>query len=130
MVEMNARDHPFRKQTDERQVDSTDKRQALQNLADMLGSCAAGPDAGDEPAVFPHIVRKFRRIEDDADVKEREHQNQRYVNQSVQWLAPLEGGGNIRHERPARPKNQRRGSLRATEGTMTVRPSRGGLRRA
>src|SRR5713101_6007346 len=108
MVEVNAGDHPFRKQADKRQVDSTDERQPLQNLADMLGSSAAGPDAGNEPAVLPHVVRELRGVEDDADIEEREQQNQRYINQGVERLAPLQGLSDVPHKRPARSKDQRR----------------------
>src|SRR6266705_3557748 len=112
MVEVNTGDHPFRKQANERQVHRADKRQPLQNLADMLGSGPAGPDAGNESPVFPHVVSEFRRVEDDADIEEREQQDQRHVNQGVQRFAPPQRVRDIFHNWPARPNNQRGGSLK------------------
>ncbi len=121
MVEVNTSDHPFRKQADERQVHRTDERQPLKNLADMLGGGAAGPDARNESAVFPHVVRELRRIEHDANIEEREHQNQRHINQGVQRLAPLKSGSNIRHKRPARSKYQRGGGRKRQQRTRKNR---------
>src|SRR5580700_4393855 len=90
MVKVNARDHPFRQQTNDRKINRTDERQPLQNLADMLGRVAPGPDAGNESSVLAHIVRKLRWIENNSDIKEREQQNHRDVHDGIERLTPLQ----------------------------------------
>src|SRR5579862_5584873 len=45
MVKVNPGNHPFRQQADNGEINGADKRQPLQNLADVLGGVAARPNA-------------------------------------------------------------------------------------
>src|SRR6202166_2079316 len=90
MVQMDTCDHPFGEQADQRQINRSDKGQALQDAADVLGGGAAGPDARNEAAILAHVIGKLRGIENYAHVKKGEHQDQRDVDQGVQRLAPFE----------------------------------------
>src|SRR5277367_4471804 len=90
MVQVNAGDHPLWKQANDSQVDGADKCEALQNFADVLGSSAARPDARNETAILPHVVRELGRVENNAHIEERKQQNQRDVQKRVERLAPAE----------------------------------------
>src|SRR5271165_2383473 len=92
MVQVNSGNHPFRQQANNGQIDGADKREALQNFADIFGGGAARPDARYETAILPHVVRELRGIEHDAHVKECEQQNQRNVQKGVQRFAPAQVG--------------------------------------
>src|SRR5580658_2602668 len=69
MLQMNAGDHPFRKQTDNGEVDAADKRQARQNAIDVLGCVTSGPDPRNESAILPHVVGKLGGIENNAHIE-------------------------------------------------------------
>src|SRR5580692_8340850 len=84
VIEVNARDHPFRQQADDGEIDGADERQQLQNLADVFGGVAPRPDAWNEAAVLAHVVRELGGIENDSDVEKREQQNHRDVHDGVQ----------------------------------------------
>ncbi len=98
MVQMDTGDQPFRQQANQREIHGADQREALQNLADMLAGGASRPDARNEAAILAHVVREFRRVEDDADVEEREQDDQSYVDQVVQRLAEADGLAEIADE--------------------------------
>src|SRR5258707_39285 len=87
VIQMDAGDQPFRQQTNYREIDGADEGKALQNLADMLAGGAPRPYARDEPPILAHIVRELGRVEDDADVEEREQDNQHDVHQVIERLA-------------------------------------------
>src|SRR5882757_1077212 len=119
VVEVNTGNQPLRQQTNHREVDGADKREALQNLADMLAGGASRPDARNEPAVLAHIVRELGRIEDDSDVEEREQNDQNDVDQVVQRLAESDHLAEIFYKRVPRAKHQssrgRKGQQRTCE---------------
>src|SRR5438309_9241382 len=75
-VEVDAGDHPSRKQAHSRQIDPAHKRQPAQNAIDMLGGVPAGPYAGNKYTGLAHVVCEFGRVEDNADVKEGKKDNQ------------------------------------------------------
>src|SRR4029077_5174920 len=107
VIQMNAGDQPFRQQANQRQIDSADEGQALQNLADVLAGGAARPDARDETAILAHVVRKLGRIEDDTDVEEREQNDQDDVNQVVERLAEGDNLAEILDKRVPGAKHER-----------------------
>src|ERR1700730_18523895 len=89
MVKMDTRDHPFRKQAYEREINGADKSEPLQAATHMLGGGASGTNAGDVAAVVADVVGKLRGSENDANIKKGEHQDQHDVDGGVQPLAPL-----------------------------------------
>ena len=90
MLQMDTGNHPFRQQTNNRQVHSAHERQPRQNPVDVVRSIAARPDARNKPAVLPHVVRQLRGIKNNSHVEKGEKDNQRHVDQSVERLAPLD----------------------------------------
>src|SRR4029077_12128033 len=108
VIQMNAGDQPFRQQTNQREIDGADERQALQNLADVLAGGASRPDARNEPAILAHVVRELGRIENDADVEEREQNDQDDIDQVVERLAEGDDLAEILDERVPGAKHQRR----------------------
>src|SRR5260370_21556357 len=88
MVKMDTCNHPFREQAYSRQVNAAHKRQPAQDAIDVLGSIAPGAYAGNKSTVLTHVVGEFGRVENDADVKESEQDNQQNINQRVERLAP------------------------------------------
>src|SRR5712664_1716948 len=116
---MDAGDQPFRQQTNQREIDRADEGQTLQNLADMFAGGASRPDARNEAAILAHVVREFGRVEDDADVEEREQNDQNNVDQIVQRLAESDHLTEILYKRVARAKHQssrgRKGQQRTGE---------------
>ena len=87
MVEVNAGDQPLWQQANDREIDRADKCEALQNFADVIAGRAAGTNTRNEAAVFAHVVGELGRIENDADVKEREQDDQHDVDQVVERFA-------------------------------------------
>src|SRR5580704_15652069 len=55
MVEVNPGDHPLRQQAGDGEMHRTDECQPLQNLADVLGSVAARPNARNKASVLAHV---------------------------------------------------------------------------
>src|SRR5713226_1284685 len=108
MIQMDSGNQPFRQQTNQREIDGADEGQALQDLADVLAGGASRPDARNEPAVLAHVVRELGRIEDDADVEEREQNDQDDVNQVVKRLAEGDNLAEILDERVPGAEHQRR----------------------
>src|SRR5712672_1386818 len=117
VVEMNTGNQPFGQQTNHREVDGADKREALQNLADMLAGGASRPDARNEAAILAHVVREFSRVEDNADVEEREQNDQNDVHQVVQRLAESDHLAEIFYKRVPRAKNQSRRGRKGQQRT-------------
>ncbi len=109
MIEVNTGEHPLRQQTDDREIDGADEREALQNFADVLAGVAAGTNAGNEAAVLAHVVRKLGRIEHDADIEKRERENHDHVEQVVERFAELDRFHNLVHELIAMVHDQRDG---------------------
>src|SRR5580658_5461405 len=101
VIEVNSRDHPFRQQTNQRQVHGADERQPLQNLADMLGGVAPRPNARNESTVLAHVVCKLRGIKNNPHVEEREQQNHGDVHHRIERLAPGETFLDGVNKRPA-----------------------------
>src|SRR5882762_9819187 len=114
---MNTGNQPFRQQTNHREVNSADKRKALQNLADMLAGRASRPDARNEAAILAHIVRELGRIEDNANVEEREQNDQNDVDQVVQRLAESDHLAEIFKKHVSRAKNQSRRGRKGQQRT-------------
>ena len=69
------------------------KVRRFKNLADVIAGGAARTNAGDEAAVLAHVVGELRRIENDADVEEREQDDQDDVDQVVERLAECDDLG-------------------------------------
>src|SRR5207302_2515341 len=76
MVEMDTRDHPFRQQTDGRQIDAAHKRQPAEDAIDVLRGISPRTYAGNKSTVLAHVVREFGGVENDAHVKEGEDNDQ------------------------------------------------------
>src|SRR6266852_703854 len=104
---MDTGDQPFRQHTNQREIHGADQRQALQDFADVLAGGASRPDARNEAAILAHVVREFRRVEDDADVEEREQDDHSHVDQVVQRLAETNGLAKIADELVFGAKHQR-----------------------
>src|SRR5258707_10711155 len=117
MIQMDAGNQPFRQQTNQREIDGANERQALQNLADVLAGGTSRPDAGDETAILAHVVREFGRIEDNADVEEREQNDQNDVDQVVQRLTERDHFAEIFYKRVPRAKNQSRRGRKGQQRT-------------
>src|SRR5580704_19596561 len=83
MLEMHAGNHPLGNQADDRQINSADERQPAQNPVDVLRRVPPRTNPRNKSAVLAHVVGKLGRIENDAHVKEREENNQEYVEQRV-----------------------------------------------
>src|SRR6266851_5671498 len=110
---MDAGDQPFRQQTNQREIDRADEGQTLQNLADMFAGGASRPDARNETAILAHVVRELGRVEDDADIEEREQNDQDDVNQVIERLAEGDNLAEIFDERVLGAEHQhRRGGKR------------------
>src|SRR6266404_4631401 len=107
VIQVNAGDQPFRQQANYREINGADEGKALQNLADMLAGGAPRPDTRDETAVLAHVVRELGRVEDDADVEEREQDNQYDVHQVIERLAKRDDLAEILDERVFSAKHQR-----------------------
>src|SRR5260370_12417788 len=105
---MDAGDQPFRQQTNQREIDRADEGQTLQNLADMFAGGASRPDARNETAILAHVVRELGRVEDDADIEEREQNDQDDVNQVIERLAEGDNLAEIFDERVLGAEHQRR----------------------
>src|ERR1700691_5635368 len=90
MLQVNTRNHPFRKQANNSEIDSAYKRQASQYAVDVFGRITPWPDSGYEPAILPHVVRKLRGIKNNAHIEKCEKDDQRNVYQRVERLAPLD----------------------------------------
>ena len=82
--DLEAADQELRQERDDRQVDRADQRDARQDRVDVLRGPLARPDAGDEPAVLPHVLRDVIRIEDDRGVEVAEEDDPDDVEQVVQ----------------------------------------------
>src|SRR5207244_13185274 len=61
--DVHAGDQKLRQQTDRRQVDRADERDARQDAIDVIGRLLPRTDAGDEAAVLAHVVGGVDRIE-------------------------------------------------------------------
>src|SRR5256885_1272244 len=107
VIEVNTGKHPLRQQADDGEVDGADKGEALQNFADVLAGIAAWTNSRNEAAVLAHVVREFGRIEDDADVEERERQDHHDVEQVVERLTELDVVNDVVHKRPFVFEDQR-----------------------
>src|ERR1700735_4390978 len=90
VLQVNAGDHPFRQQTNDGQINSAHKRQARQNAIYIFRCVPSRTNSGYKPAILAHVVRKLRRIKNDAHVKKCEKDDERHINQGVERLAPLD----------------------------------------
>ena len=87
---MKSGNHEFRNDRNQRQIQRTDQSDARQNVAHVLGSAFARPDARNESAVLPHVVCNFIRIENDRRIEIAEENDADDVQQVVQRLADLD----------------------------------------
>src|SRR6478752_1870995 len=76
--ERNERD-----ERDEREVQRAGDRDAVQDVAEVLGRGSPGSNTRDEAAVLLHVVGDLGRVERDRHVEEREEQDQEGVEQHV-----------------------------------------------
>ena len=74
---LNPLQQDLRQNRDERQIDGAGQREPRQNRVDVLRGPLARPDAGNEPAVLPHVLGDVVRIEDDRRVEVREEDDAR-----------------------------------------------------
>src|ERR1700722_4726656 len=79
-------------------VDRANEGEALQDFANVIARRTAWANAGDEAAVFAHVVGEFRRIKDDADVEEREQDDEDDIDQVVERFAERDDLAETFHE--------------------------------
>ena len=89
VIEVNTGNHPFRQQANQREIHCADQGQPLQNAADVFAGVAARTNARNEAAVLAHVVGKFSRIENDADIEKREQQDHGDVEHGVKRFTPF-----------------------------------------
>src|SRR5215470_6723018 len=116
VVQVDARDHPFRKQANQREINGADEGKPLQDGADVFRGAAARADARNKTAVLAHVVGEFRGVENDADIEKRKQDDHRDVDERVEGLAPLQLVGDGLDKRPARAKDERRGGGKRQQG--------------
>src|SRR6202522_3806953 len=88
MLQMDTGNHPFRQQTNNRQVHAAHERHPRKYPVDVVESVAARPDPRKNPAVLPHVVRQLRGIKNNSHVEKGKKDNQRHIDQSVERLPP------------------------------------------
>ena len=121
MVKLQPGNHPFRNQADQRQIHAADEGQARENPADVLGGVAPRTYAGNKPAMLAHVVGQLGRIEYDAHVKKGKTNNQRYIEQRIQRLAPADGAENILGALRLGLEQQRQGLRNGQQGARKNR---------
>src|SRR6185295_10094767 len=71
---------------DRRQIDGADQRQPGEDAVDVLRRPLAGPDAGNEAAVLPHVLGEIRRVEDDRHVEVRKEDDGDHLQEVIDRL--------------------------------------------
>src|SRR5437660_9635963 len=69
------------------QIQAADQGDASKNLVDVIGSAAARADAGNESAVFAHVVGHFVGVENNRNVKIRKEDDANTIEECVEGLA-------------------------------------------
>ena len=105
--DLEAADQELRQQRDQRQVDRADQRDPRQDRVDVLRRPLAGPDARDEAAVLPHVLRDVIRVEDDRRVEVREEDDADDVEQVVERHARSRAGRSTALHDHARREHRR-----------------------
>src|SRR5579885_174976 len=75
-LQLDALDHDLRNDRQQRQVEPAHHSDLRKDLVHVLGGILAGPDSGNEAAVFAHVIRCFVRVEDNRNVEEAEEHDQ------------------------------------------------------
>ena len=65
-------------------IQPTNHGNLRENLVHIVGRVLAWPNAGDESAILPHVVRCLIGIEDDRDIEEAEEDDQHDESQVVE----------------------------------------------
>src|SRR5689334_19299443 len=89
-LQLNPLDHDLRNQRQNRQVQTAYNRDLGQDLVHVFSRVLAWANTWNEAAVFPHVIRRFIRIEDDRNVKEAEKDDENNVREIVQRFGPTE----------------------------------------
>src|SRR5207245_11287560 len=87
VAEVGAGDHELGKQRAQNPIQAADQGDASKNLIDVIGSAAARADAGNESAVFAHVVGHFVRVENNRNVKIRREDDANTIEECVKRLA-------------------------------------------
>src|SRR5580693_368316 len=74
------------------QVDRARRGEPVEHVPKVGGGGRTRPDAGDEAAVLPDVVREFVRVERDRHVEEREPEDQPEERQEVDVRRDKQGG--------------------------------------
>src|SRR5258708_39271427 len=90
-VKGDGGDQALRQQANHGEINRADKGEPFQNLADVLGSGASRPNPRNKAALLAHVVREFRRIENDSDVEERKQNDHQNVDEVIERLAKTDG---------------------------------------
>src|SRR5215467_6880948 len=90
MLQVNTRDHPFRYEGDDDEVQGAHQRNPGQDVVNRICGAPAGANAGDKPSVLAHVVGNFVRIKDDGNVKVREKDDAHGVQKFVERLTPAQ----------------------------------------
>ena len=97
-------DQGLRHQADQRNIDRPDHRQTREHIVQILCRTLAGPDAGQEAAIFAEVLRRIIGIEHDRGVEEREEDDQARLEDHEQRLTMLKLAYHARN--PLRPRRQ------------------------
>src|SRR5208282_4233523 len=89
VVELDTRNHPFRNQRDQNQVERTHQRDPGENIVDEIRSPLPRPYTGNKPSPLPHIVRDLVRVEHDRDIEVGKENNAQAIEQGVERFAPF-----------------------------------------
>src|SRR6516164_5265150 len=95
MVQMDARDHPFRNKGDDDEIERAYQSNSGENLVDVIGRASTRSDPGDEPSVLSHVVSNFVRVEDDGDVEVGKEDDSHRVEEGVERLTPAQPANQI-----------------------------------
>src|SRR5580692_12422915 len=90
MVEMNSCDHPLRDKGNDDQIQSAYQSDPGQDLIDVVGGSFTRPDAGNKPAILPHVVGNLVRVKDDRHIEVCEENNAHRIKKRVERLAPAQ----------------------------------------
>src|SRR5581483_5243056 len=91
MMQPDASDHEIRDDGQQSQIKPADQRDLRQDLVYIFSSAPAGPYAGNEAAVLPHVVGYLSGVENNRDIEEREQNDANHIKQHIERLVITDG---------------------------------------
>src|SRR5262249_15006741 len=98
MIDVKSRNHEFRNDGDQSQVDGPREGNSGQNGFNVFGGFLPRADARDEPTVLAHVVGHLSGIKNDRRVEVTEENDSSHVQNVIERLSPMQCLGHVLKE--------------------------------